>query len=87
MTITKQTVAEKLLNYLRHKITLAQLVDWAEKSIMEGKFEGKERKLLVNMVSRIGVADVKAFGLLWEDCETFLKRLGYKVKIDFLKVA
>jgi hypothetical protein len=37
MTITKQTVADKIAGYLRHDITQAQLVDWAENALMEGE--------------------------------------------------
>jgi hypothetical protein len=87
MIITKKTVAEKLQKYLQHKITLEELVDWAEQCIMDGEFENKDNRLLKKIVSRLGVADVRTFGLLWEDCEDFLHRLGYKVKIDFSKVA
>jgi len=36
MTITKQTVADKIAAYLHHEITLAQLVDWSERAIMDG---------------------------------------------------
>ena len=69
---------------MQHKITLSQLTDWAENAIME---DGFEEKSLIKLVSRIGLADVKAFGLLWEDCEIFFKELGYNIKIDFTKVA
>ncbi len=34
------------------------------------------------IAGRIGLADVRAFGLTWEDCEGFLSRLGYRAKID-----
>ena len=36
MTITKQTIAEKIAAYFHHEITLSQLVDWAENAMMEG---------------------------------------------------
>jgi len=39
-------------------------------------------KYYVKFVSRLGVADVKAFGLTWEDCEQFLKQLGYSVRVE-----
>ena len=39
MLITKQTVAEKIAAYLRHEITLSQLVDWAEQAMMDGQFD------------------------------------------------
>jgi hypothetical protein len=36
MAITKQIVAHKIAAYLRHDISLAELVDWTEKAMMEG---------------------------------------------------
>jgi cobyrinic acid a,c-diamide synthase len=82
MTITKQTVAEKLAAYLRHEITLAQLVDWAENALMEGEFSETDADAVRHVVSRLGVADVRAFGLTWEDCEQLLRRLGYRARVE-----
>lgn len=84
MLITKQTVAEKLAAYLHHDITVAQLVDWAENTIMEGEFEDRSTSVLSSVVSRLGVADVRAFGLTWEDCEQLLKQLGYSARVDIV---
>jgi hypothetical protein len=36
MIVTKQFFAIQLLNYLQHKITLNELVAWAEYVTMEG---------------------------------------------------
>jgi cobyrinic acid a,c-diamide synthase len=82
MTITKQTVANKIAAYLHHEITLAQLVDWAENAMMEDEFSEPEMEALRHVVSRLGVADVRAFGLTWEDCEQLLKRLGYQARVE-----
>jgi len=38
-------------------------------------------------VARIGVADVQQFGLLWEECEDMLHRLGYGLDLRLKKVA
>jgi hypothetical protein len=81
MTLTRQTAAQKLIAYLQHEITAAQLIDWAETAIMDDEFEEEHHELLRDIVSRIGLADVRAFGLTWEDCEDFLSRLGYKVSV------
>ena len=68
MTITKQTVADKIAAYLHHEISLAQLVDWAENAMMDGEFfSERETYALRGVVSRLGVADVRAFGLSWEE--------------------
>ena len=82
MTITKQTVAGKIAAYLHHEITLAQLVDWAENAMMDGEFAEREIATLRAVVSRLGVADVRAFGLSWEDCEQLLRQLGFAARVD-----
>ena|ERR1051326_816602 len=82
MTITAKKVAEKIGAYLHHKLTLAQLVDWAERAMMDGVFEAKRHDLIRDTVARLGVADVRAFGLTWEDCEQFLEQLGYVARVE-----
>ena len=57
------------------------MVDWAETAMMDEEFEEEHCELLRDIISRIGLADVRAFGLTWEDCEDFLSRLGYKVSV------
>ena len=81
MTITKQTVAEKIAAYLHHEITLSQLVDWAENAIRDGEFEEGGESVLAAVVARLGVADIRAFGLTWEDCEQLLKELGFSARV------
>lgn len=77
MKISREEVAQKLIDYLHHRITLAELVDWAESTMMEADFD----ETLRDIVSRLGLADVKAFGMTWEDCEGFLAQLGYQVRV------
>ena len=81
MKITRQTVAQKLTAYLYHQITLAELVNWAETAMMDGDFEDQGFGLIREIVSRLGLADVRAFGISWEDCENYLSQLGYIVKL------
>ena len=82
MTITKKSVAEKIAAYLRHDISLAQLVDWAENAMMDGEFAESDMAPLRAVVARLGVSDVRAFGLAWEDCESLLRQLGYAARVD-----
>ncbi len=84
MVITKQMAAGKIAAYLHHNISLAQLVDWAENAMMEGEFAESGTNALSTVVSRLGVADVRAFGLTWEDCEQLLKQLGYTARVDII---
>jgi len=81
MTITKDLVAGKLSDYLHHEMTLDQLVDWAETAMMEGEFDTASINPIRDVVGRIGLADVRAFGLAWVDCEAMLEELGYEVEL------
>lgn len=82
MTITKQTVADKIAAYLHHEITPAQLVDWAERALMDGEFAEPDAGTISAVVARLGVADVRAFGLAWEDCEALLRQLGFSPRVE-----
>jgi len=86
MKIEKRDVVAKLTDYLNHRITLHELVAWAESAMMDGDFVGKDWKTVRDVVARIGVADVRAFGLTWEDCEKSLMGLGYRAKVEVSQV-
>jgi hypothetical protein len=82
MTITKQAVADKIVAYLHHEITLAQLVDWAENVLMDGELAERDAETLSSVIARLGVADVRAFGLAWDDCEALLHQLGFSPRVE-----
>lgn len=82
MTITKQTVADKIAAYLHHEITLAQLVDWSESARMDGELAEPDAPTLSAVIARLGVADVRAFGLAWDDCKELLHKLGFTPRVQ-----
>ncbi len=82
--ITRQTVADKLAAYLRHDMPLTDLVAWAESAMMEGEFDPKHFTDIRDVVARLGVADVRTFGLTWEDCQELLARLGYAARVSIV---
>ena len=82
MLITRRMVAGKIAAYLRHEIRLPALVDWAERSLLDDEFEEEDVATLARVVGRLGVADVRAFGLTWEDCEELLRALGYAARVE-----
>jgi hypothetical protein len=82
MKITKKILGEKITSYLQHKINLNEIVHWAEEIMMEGEFDEKNFTVLRDITSQLGVADVRAFGLTWEDCEKYLNQLDYKVRVE-----
>ena len=85
MKITRQTVADKIADYLNGKVSQAELVDWAECGMMDVDFEEADTEILSDIVGRLGLADVAEFGLRWRDCEEFLRRLGYRATVKVSK--
>lgn len=80
--ITRQVVSDKLLAYLNKRLTLAELVDWAENCMVEGGFgPDQDIDLLVDMVMYIAGADRPYFPLTWEVCSDFMEQLGLPVKV------
>lgn len=82
MLVTKEVIRDQLLAYLNRRMTIAQLVDWAENVLCDGELEVHDVEVLSDMLARLGLADVREFGVSWEDCSTFLSRLGYQLQID-----
>jgi hypothetical protein len=85
MIVTKKDVVEMLLEYINRKIDLPILVNWAEEAIKEADFETENFELIRDIVSRIGLSDVREFGLTWDACHDYLHRLGYDVKVELLE--
>ena len=79
MQINRQLVADTLAAYLRHEVSLEQLVDWAEGQVMDADFESDKVR---DAVARLGVADVRAFGLTWDDCQRLLRELGFDARVQ-----
>jgi len=82
MIITKQQLAVNLLNYMQRKLSLEELVSWAEDAFMEGDIQDEDTEVVRDILAQLGLADVKEFGLYWEDCDSMMRRLGYALKID-----
>ena len=85
--ITKQTIANMILAYMQHQISLQKLIDWAENILMEGEFEEMQADWLSKIVAKIGLANVSNFGLLWEDCEEIMEQLGYTIKVEAMALS
>ena len=77
-------IAARLAAYLRHEILLAELVEWAEGALMEGEFPEGDEAALARVAARLGLADVRAFGLCWDDCEALLRELGFAARIELV---
>ena len=87
MPVTREMVAARISAYLRGEQGLADLVSWAEDAMREADFADRDFTEIRDVVSRIGLADVAAFGLTWEDAVAMLSRLGYRAKVDIQAVS
>jgi hypothetical protein len=53
--------------------------------IREADFESKNFELIRDILARIGFANVREFGLTWDDCYNYLHKLGYNVRVELLE--
>jgi len=81
MLVTREILTNMLAKYLNREITKNELVDWAENMICDAEFPEKDINLIKKVLSHIGLADVKEFGLTWDDCYTYLHELGHDVTV------
>ena len=86
MTITRQMVADEISAHLRGQRKLTEIVSWAEAAMQEGEFDQVDLTVIRDVVARLGLADVAAFGLTWEDAVEMLSRLGYRATVDIQSV-
>ena len=84
MQLSREMVARKLEAYLHHQMSLDDLVAWAHTAMMDADFEEAHFDAIRDVVARLGVADVQAFGLTWEECERLLKQLGYSARVEIV---
>lgn len=87
MAVTRHEVAEKIGDYLQHRITQERLVNWAENAQLEGGYEESYFDAINEALTKIGVANVENYELTWEDYEHLLQQLGYSVKVQLVSAA
>ena len=59
-----------------------RIADWSVRALNEGELAEADAKTLSFVVARLGVADARAFGLTWEDCEDLLHKLGFTPHVE-----
>ena len=77
-SITRHVAADRLTAFLQDRLSLEELVDWAETSLIEDTFDTPATR---DTLARLGLADHRAFGLTWQDCRTLLQSPGYTPEI------
>lgn len=83
----KKSIADKLLAYLQDRLPLEDLVNWADQALMNSSYEDDNSHTIRNTLSQLGLADVKAFGPEWKDCETIMEKPGFKLEVNALALA
>jgi len=80
--ITRQVVSDKILDFLNHDITLAEIVDWAERTFIDCELLPEDDiDLLHDILMYLAGADTGLFPLTVEVCFQFLERLGVEIAI------
>ena len=51
------------------------------------EFDERDLDTVRDITSRLGLADVREFGLTWEDCDAFLSHLGYQAKVNVVRAS
>ncbi|MDR0793560.1 MAG: hypothetical protein LBE82_09660 [Chitinophagaceae bacterium] len=83
--VTKKIIAAKILAYLQHQIPLQELVAWAENTLALSQYKDDDERITRNTLAHLGLADVKSFGLDWEQCEILMNDLGYALQVSALE--
>jgi hypothetical protein len=81
--ITREQVANKILDYLNGQMSLTQLVHWAEDAIViftESDERPAGADTIRDIVLYIGAADTPDFPMTWDVIKEFLERLGRPVQ-------
>jgi hypothetical protein len=55
--------------------------------MMDQEFDDRDFDTIHDITSRLGLADVREFGLTWGDCEAYLSRLGYRAKVEVVQAS
>jgi hypothetical protein len=53
---------------------------------MDGEFAEDDAATISQVVSRLGLADVRAFGLAWDDYGELLRKLGFAPRVELVAV-
>ena len=52
--------------------------------MIDGEFAENDMEAVTGVIARLGLADLREFGLAWEDCEQLLRQLGYAARVDIV---
>ena len=80
--ITREVLLEKLYAFIRHEITLPEIVDWAENVFVDDDVDVEgDIELLMDVIFCLAGADTALFPLTWEALSEFVEKLGGKMPV------
>ncbi|MBN1963819.1 MAG: hypothetical protein JW910_04175 [Anaerolineae bacterium] len=80
--VTRDVVAEKLVDYMNGTLPLQDLVAWAEYHL-DAPVDGSTT---YHVLAYLGAADVNGFRLRWSECHEFLHQLGAAVRVNLVSI-
>jgi len=85
--ITKQTVTHQLQQYLDGRLSQEDLVAWAETAMMgDEPLAETDAATLADILSKLGLSDVREFGLTWQVIRDMLDQLGFSAHVELQSV-
>ncbi len=78
----RSSILANIAAYLNHRLTLGELVDWAEMTLVEPDIpDHEDANLIMDILAYIGAADTRGFPLTWDILSDFVKRLGGTIRV------
>jgi len=85
--ITKQTVTHQLQEYLDGRLSQEDLVAWAETAMMgDEPLAETDAATIADILSKLGLSDVREFGLTWQVIRDMLDHLGFSAHVELQAV-
>lgn len=86
--ITRQQVSDRLWASLNGRLTLPELMDWADNALVEGGFGPEEDiDMLIDVVKYLAAVDTEYFPLTLDISAGVKPRLGTPVKVVLTSAA
>jgi hypothetical protein len=81
--LTRRTVLEQLDGYLNGRLSLTELVSWAENTLIEPEIpESEDAESVLDVVAYLGAADSRGFPLTWDILTGFVAQLGGTLRAE-----
>ena len=80
--VTHQTIATKLIDYMNNRLSLVEIVAWAELILIDTPTESAEAH---SILGYIAAADNDGFPLGWTECHEFLAQLSIPVHVELIE--